>query len=161
MSDEISHKQRFWDKVTRERMSEVGSGSPFDVMVRGKYRPEKADVDSLVIGSGEVAVEADLASFDLEDRYFRLYDVDFSPPPVDIGTSVDVSRDQMLSSIVRDLEEDWGYEATSIPYDKETPTGGRRLIDGTVYWPESQEFSRSEVYEDFVNLVGEDILSKL
>lgn len=160
--EEITHKERFWDRITRERMSEVGSGRSFDVMVRGEYRPENGEVDPVVLGSDPVTVDADITSFDLEGRYFRLYDVDFSPPAMDIGRDKSISRGRKLSSILKGLEGEWRYEMTSIPYDVEASIDdNQEPVQGTVYWPEYQDFPRDEVYQDFVDLVGSDILSRL
>lgn len=142
-------------------MSEVGSGKPFDVMVRGEYRPEKGKVDSFNIGSEAVNVEADIASFDLTEQYFRVYNVDFFPPAF-IGREREVSKNRKLSTAVRGLQEDWGYELSSIAYDNEASLDEDvSPVQGTVYWPDSEEAVRDDVYEDFVDLLGSDVLSRL
>ncbi|QKQ98687.1 hypothetical protein GKQ38_04140 [Candidatus Nanohaloarchaea archaeon] len=162
MSNDISHKELFWDRITRERMSEVGSDRPFDILVRGEYNAETEDVEGFDLGK-RPGVKVDMANFDLENCYLRIYDVDFSPASTDFDPGAEFSEGRKVSGIIQELDNDWGYELATIPYDntRELERPENSLLAGTVYWPEHQDFARDEAYEDFVDMVGSDVLSEL
>ncbi|WEL22941.1 hypothetical protein HBNXNv_0080 [Candidatus Nanohalovita haloferacivicina] len=141
-------------------MSEVGSGRPFDVLVRGEYRPETGDVKGFNLG-GRSGVFVDMANFDLENHYFRVYNVDFSPSSTDFERAAEFSEGRSISSSIRGLENNWGYELSTIPYDRGAEFEGVEPVQGTVYWPEKEDFIVDEAYEDFVDLLGSDVLSRL
>lgn len=160
MPGDISDRELFWNTVTRQRMGEVGSDRPFDLMVRGKYNSRIEDVDPLKIGP-EAGVEADMISFDLDSCYFRVYNVEFSPVSAGIGGDI-FPEEWKLSDVVEGLRENWGYESSTLVFDNEDEYGEKEaILEGTVYWPESASYDRDTVYEDVVDMLEEDILSEL
>lgn len=153
-------RELFWDQITRERMSEVGNNSPFDLMVRSRYEPESRTLERVRLGSGDDSVEVDIINVDLDSCYLRTYDVDFTPTAGSIsGKGLDLG----MSDVLGNLENSWSYESSLLVFDEgetyDAPNNG--LISGTVYWPEQDSYEPDAAYHDFRRMTGQDILSDL
>lgn len=159
---DFSNPEAFWNTVTRQRMEEVGPELPFDVMVRGGFDRGVQDVSSILLGGESGSVETDLVNFDLDSCYMRLYDVDLRPESP-LSGELSSLRMERIPEVVRGLENTWEYELTEIVYDPDHDftLGSVEPVDGTVYWPGSEEYEPDSAYSDLCTLLGEDILSEL
>lgn len=143
-------------------MEEAGPDLPFDVMVRGEFDRALQDVSGVQLGEGPGSVEADLVNFDLESCYMRIYNLDLRPGSALSGELGSMWREK-IPGVVRDLENTWEYELTELEYDpnRDFISGSIEAVDGTVYWPGSEEYVPDSAYSDLCALLGEDILSEL
>lgn len=153
----------FWDRITRERMSEVGEDAPFDFLYRGEYRPESNTVRPVELGDGAVSADVDMVNVDMESFYIRVYDVEFGSSRSNWRPGFAAENGAGMSDILEGTENDeWGFESVRIQFDPgknyELPDA---LVQGSVYWPESARDHPKDVYQDVRRIFGEDILSKL
>ena len=163
MENNFPDIELFWDRITRERMSEVGEDAPFDFLYRGEYIPENNTVRGVELGDGAVSVDVDMVNVDMESFYIRIYDVGFGSTSEALNPGFSVQNGSDFGRILEGAENDWGYKSSMIMFDGdrsyERPEDG--LMQGSVYWPESTRDHPEEVYKDVRRILGQDILSQL
>jgi len=159
----FSDPELFWDEITRERISEVDSNSPFDFLFRGDYDPRSNVVRGVELENHGASVEADMVNVDLDSCYVRVYEVDFSPVSDSIPSSFPVSINETLANVFQDLENSWSYETSLLVFDREeeyqSPEEG--VLEGSVYWPGRSDYEPDSAYEDIKRVLGKDVLSEL
>lgn len=153
----------FWDRITRERMSEVGEDAPFDFMYRGEYLPERNTVRGVRLGDGDASVDVDMVNVDMDSFYIRVYDLCFGSTRESFGPNLSDQNGSQISQILEGTANDWGYDSSMLIFDSdrsyERPEDG--LLTGSVYWPESTRDHSEDVYQDVRRIFGQDIISKL
>lgn len=163
MQQDFSDLELFWDEITRERISEVDSDSPFDFLVRGDYDTQSNTVRRVNLENQNTSVEVDMVNVDLDSCYIRVYEVDFSPVAESIPSRFPVSVNEGLATLFQDLENSWSYETSLIVFDSEeeyyVPEEG--VLEGSVYWPGRSDYEPESAYRDITDVLGADVLSDL
>lgn len=163
MENNFTDPELFWDSITRERIGEVGEDDPFDFMYRGEYLPGSQTVRGLELGQGEHSVEVDMVNVDMEDFYIRIYDVEFGSAGGAFRPGLSVQNGSELGKILEETENDWGYESSMVLFDRgrSYERSEKDLVQGSVYWPESNRDHPEGVYRDVEKIFGKDIISRL
>jgi len=158
-----SLEQLFWDKITRERMSEVGEDAPFDFMYRGEFIPESNIVRGVKLGDKGSIVEVDMVNVDLEDFYVRIYDVKLERSEHPLSPDFMDQYGSEISMMLEGTNNDWGYELVRNVFDsrRDYEETGDELVKGSVYWPGSMEKCSEDVYTDLETIFGQDFISQL
>jgi hypothetical protein len=163
VGNNFSDIELFWDRITRERMSEVGKNAPFDFMYRGEYVPENNVFRPVELGDGDASLKVDLVNVDMESPRIRIYSTMLGSTRNALKPGFADENGEILSEILEGTENDWGYDSSAIFFDsgrsyEQTENG---LIQKSVYRPETTRDHSEDVYQDVRRIFGEDILSQL
>jgi len=163
VDQQISDLELFWDRITRQRMSEVGENKPFDFTYRGVFDSKSNTVIPVQLGNSGFNVGSDLVNVDLGDFYLRLYNLGVDSPTSNLKNCVAEEEAMELGKILQDTDNNWSYEQNVLEFNQEfdyaLPEDG--LVEGSVYWPEETRYKAETVRDDLQKIFGEDILSQL
>jgi hypothetical protein len=163
VADNFSDIELFWDRITRERISEVGEDAPFDFLYRGELNDGKNAIRGLDLGGSEASVEVDMVNVDLESHRIRLYDMRLGSTRESFGPNLSDQNGSKISQILEGGDNHWGYDSSMLVFDGERSYERSEddLIQGSVYWPESTRDHPEDVYRDIRRIFGQDIISQL
>lgn len=163
MTGRESDLRFFWDRVTRERMSEVGEERPFDFLYRGEFDERGDTIRGVRLGNDQVSADVDMVNVDMESFYIRMYEIEFGPEERSFEPGFKDYSAHKLSDILDATENDWRYKASKVFFDpgENYRSEGEDFVQGSVYWPESTRDHPETVYRDVERIFGEDILSQL